>query len=64
MTIDQLRAAQRWLVRIHDEATKLMDNATPESAADFSKLRQMALEGLDNPNQERLERIREGRTEL
>lgn len=61
---DRLRAMQRWLVRIHDEATRLMEASDDiKTGAAFSKLRQMALEGLDNPQQERLERIREGVTE-
>ena len=61
---DRLRAAQRWLVRIHDEATRLMEASDDiKTGAAFSKLRTLALEGLDNPQQERLERIREGVTE-
>lgn len=61
---DRLRAAQRWLVRIYDEATRLMEASTDiETGAAFSRLRQMALEGLDNPQADKLERIREGVTE-
>lgn len=64
MSDDRLRAAQRWLVRIHDEATRLMEASEDiETGAAFSRLRTLALEGLDNPQADKLERIREGVTE-
>ena len=60
---DRLRAAQRWLVRIYDECTLQMELTNYPHSSQFSKVRQMALEGLDNPNETRLDRIREGVTE-
>jgi len=62
MSADKIRSLQRWLIRIHDEATAMMDLTDYPHSASFSKLRQMALEGLDHPNAERLDRIREGKT--
>jgi len=60
MTLDQVRSLQRWLIRIHDEATAMMDLTDYPHSASFSKLRQMALEALNNPQGDRLQRMRDG----
>ncbi|NBW21796.1 MAG: hypothetical protein EBR82_78965 [Caulobacteraceae bacterium] len=64
MTADQVRSLERWLVKIHDYATdKLEESSFYDHRVQLSRVRRMALEALGEPNQERLERIREGRTD-
>jgi len=61
MSADRIRSLQRWLIRIHDESTAMMDAAEVyQQRVGFSKLRQLALEALDNPQGDRLQRMRDG----